>query len=290
MLLLVVKMLNYFPLKGGVSTNISPKTIISGETLDYKKYFSLPFGQYCQVHEEETPRNSQIVRTKGAISLVPSGHKFMALNTGGKINRRSWDVIPIPDIIIDCVKFLGTGQPEMLTYTNCHGRLIGDIEIPGVDADNDNNMDTASVFDDDIESPGVDAGEVKAPQQVEIYDLDIPGNPDPIQVETVEEEAVEYQAPAVQAPEDVQADPIPDGPRRSVRIRTSPKTYTPSMSGSKYSFAVEQLEWQGVLHPDAHMFVQEDIYQAEPNVVASVMTQLSMKAGLRAWETRLCQL
>ena len=36
MVLLVVKMLNYFAPKGGVSTHISPKTIMSGETLDYK--------------------------------------------------------------------------------------------------------------------------------------------------------------------------------------------------------------------------------------------------------------
>ena len=79
----------------------------------------------------------------------------------------------------------------------------------------------------------MDAGEIQVPQQVEIDDIDIPGNPYYIQVETVEEEAVKYQAPAVQAPEAVQADPIPDGPRRSARIRTSPKKYTPSMSGSK---------------------------------------------------------
>ena len=118
------------------------------------------------------------------------------------------------------------------------------------------------MFDDNIELPGVDASEIKAPQQVEIYDLDIPGDLYPIQVETVKEEAVEYQAPAVQVPEAVQAEPIPDGPRRSARIRTPPKTYTPIMSGSKYSFAVEHLEWQGVLHPDAHMFIQEDFYQA----------------------------
>ena len=136
---------------------------------------------------------------------------------------------------------LGTGQPEMLTYTDRHGRLIGDIEIPGVDPDDDNDNNTASVFDENIELPGVDAEETKAPQQVEIYDLEIQGDPDPIQVETVEEEAVEYQAPAVQAPKAVQAEPIPDEPRRSARICTSPKTYTPSMSGSKYSFDVEQL-------------------------------------------------
>ena len=171
----------------------------------------------------------------------------------------------------------------MLTYTDRHGRLIGDIEIPGVDPNDNNDTDTASVFDANIELPGVDVGQIKAPQQVEIYDLNIPGNPDPIQVDTVEEEVVKYQAPAVLAPDAVQAEPTLDGPRHSSIIRTSPKTYTSSMSGSKYSFAVEQLEWQGVLHPDAHMFVQEDFYQTEPDVVAAMMTQLSMKAGLRSW-------
>ena len=96
-------------------------------------------------------------------------------------------MIPIPDIVIDRVNTLGTVQPEMMTYTDRHGRLIGDIEIPGVDPYDNNDTDTASVFDEDIKLPGVDAEETKAPKQVEIYDLDIPGNPDPIQVETVEE-------------------------------------------------------------------------------------------------------
>ena len=55
------------------------------------------------------------------------------------------------------------------------------------------------------------------------------------------------------------------------------------MLGYKYSYAVTQLEIRGVLNPDAHMFVQEEFYQAEPDVVASVMTQLLLKSGLRAW-------
>jgi hypothetical protein len=57
--------------------------------------------------------------------------------------------------------------------------------------------------------------------------------------------------------------------------------YTPSLSGSKYSYAVTHLESQGVLNPDLHMFLQEDFYQAEPDVVAAIMTQLSLKAGLK---------
>ena len=55
-------------------------------------------------------------------------------------------------------------------------------------------------------------------------------------------------------------------------VRTQIEKYTLSMSGSKYSYAVTQLESQGVLNLDAHVFVQEKFYQAEHDVVASVMT------------------
>ena len=50
-----VKLLNHFPAKGGISDTISPKTIMTGETLHYKKHLSLQIGQYCQIHEEDTP-------------------------------------------------------------------------------------------------------------------------------------------------------------------------------------------------------------------------------------------
>jgi hypothetical protein len=55
------------------------------------------------------------------------------------------------------------------------------------------------------------------------------------------------------------------------------------MTGSKYSYAVTQLETQGVLNPDAHMFVQEGFYEVEPDVVAAIMTQLSLKTDLKEW-------
>jgi hypothetical protein len=54
----VVKLLIFFPTNGVVSDTLSPKTIISGETLDYKKHLSLQLGQYCQVHKEYNPHNS----------------------------------------------------------------------------------------------------------------------------------------------------------------------------------------------------------------------------------------
>ena len=66
MVLFCTKVINIFLSKGGVSDTISPKTIMSGETLCFKKHLSLPFGSYCQIHEQENPRNSQKARTRGA--------------------------------------------------------------------------------------------------------------------------------------------------------------------------------------------------------------------------------
>jgi hypothetical protein len=115
MVFFVVKLLNYFPAKGGVSTQFSPKTIMSGQTLNYKQC-SLPFGTYCQVHEEDGPCNSLIARTTGAISVGPAsnrqgGHLFMSLNTGRVISRRSWTVIPMTKAVIDKVNSMAGDQP-----------------------------------------------------------------------------------------------------------------------------------------------------------------------------------
>ena len=69
----------------------------------------------------------------------------------------------------------------------------------------------------------------------------------------------------------------------SSRVRTQTEKYTLSMAGTKYSYAVTQLETQGVINPDVHMFVQEEFYQTEPDVVSSIMTQLSIRSGMREW-------
>jgi hypothetical protein len=131
---------------------------MSGETLDCKKHLSLQLGQYCQVHEEDNPCNSQITRNKGAISLGPSGNlqggfKFMALNSDNKIARCGWDVISMPDLVIDRVNTLGLDQPHHMTFTDRPGRLIGDVDITGVDnkkEDGDHLPGVVPVIADDI--------------------------------------------------------------------------------------------------------------------------------------------
>jgi hypothetical protein len=134
---------------------------MSVETLDYRKNLSLQVGQYCQAREEDNPRNSQLARTKGALSHGPSinlqgGFNLMALNTGKKIVHHSWYVITMPDVVIARVNALGSDQPRQMTFTDRHGRLIGDIEIPGVDLDEeqeDHLPGVVPVIDDDIEMP-----------------------------------------------------------------------------------------------------------------------------------------
>ena len=55
----------------------------------------LKFRRYCQVAEDVTPRNSLAARTRGAISMGPSGNlsggqRFLALDTGKMIVRICW--------------------------------------------------------------------------------------------------------------------------------------------------------------------------------------------------------
>ena len=83
--LFVTKQLNSFPVKGGLSSQLSPKQIMSREVVNYK-YCKMVFGWYCQIHEEDKPRNSNNARMQGAISIGPrgnaqGGHKFYTLTT-----------------------------------------------------------------------------------------------------------------------------------------------------------------------------------------------------------------
>ena len=55
------------------------------------------------------------------------------------------------------------------------------------------------------------------------------------------------------------------------------------MIGKRYDYAMMQLDIQGVIHPDAHIFSQEVLYQDKPDVVEKIITQLSLKAGLKEW-------
>ncbi len=236
-----VKLLNLFPAKGGISDALSPKTIMTGETLSFKKHLQLQIGTYCQVHEEDTPRNSQLPRTKGAICLGPSGnvqggYKFMSLNSGKKITRRSWDEIPMPDTVIDRVNELGKDQPEYFVFTNRKGRRIGDVEIPGVEG-----AEIEAPQEIELENPVYENLEAPPPQEAQEQDpiVPVPFEPGVDPVEAPEAPAHEdaipdmgYDYPGAEGPDEI------PGVRKSTRVRVPTKPqYEPSMTGKSYAFA-----------------------------------------------------
>ena len=115
---------------------------MTDESLHYKKYIGLQIVQYYQVHEEDTLHNSNHPFTRGAICMGPSGNiqggfKFMRLRSMKNITRRSWDMILMPATVIERVNILGKDQQELLVFTDCKGRIIGDgdVDIKGVDGD-----------------------------------------------------------------------------------------------------------------------------------------------------------
>jgi hypothetical protein len=198
----------------------------------------------------------------------------------------------MPDTVIARVNELGKNEPEQFVFTDRSGRLIGDIELPGVDGDT-NETPQEPLNDDDVE---VEANDLDVAPNNETEEEAVQEEPTPIepriQVETVndfeevnEEPVHAPDAPAPEVPEPVAAPEEIPGVRRSTRVRFPTKPgYIPSISGSsKYAYAVTQLESQGALHPDTHMFFTQGMYQEEPDVVAMIMTQLSLKAGLKAW-------
>ncbi len=90
MVLHTMQFMNSFPWKGGLK-HCPPSAIMNGTRL-HMNQLQLKFGSYCQVAEDVTPRNSLAARTRGAISLGPSGNlsggqRFLTLDTGKLIVR-----------------------------------------------------------------------------------------------------------------------------------------------------------------------------------------------------------
>ncbi len=168
------------------------------------------FGSYVQVWEPSTQTNSLKMRQRAAIALGPSqtsttSYLFMALDTGKIINRAQFTEIPMTKSVIARVNELGSGEPELLTWTNRRGEVIGDgptwdtaeanttndvgntSEVAGATEDDDDNEDTVTVvaeenrgddFTTDVEVvddiAGVDDRRMDAPETYEVWNEEVP--------------------------------------------------------------------------------------------------------------------
>ena len=166
-----VMWLNAFPVASGVSDTISPRTIMTGTTLDYKKHCRLEFGSYCETHEHPDKTNDMDPRSLPSLNLGPTGnlqgtHRFLNLRTGRIIKRRSWTELPIPKSVIARVAALAAkdaakqNNNPAFEFTDRSGNNIVDV----VDDDNDilSLNDIAGVgehINDDFEDPVNDDNE-----------------------------------------------------------------------------------------------------------------------------------
>ena len=129
MVLHTMQFMYIFPRKGGLK-HYPPSTIMNGTRL-HMNQLQLKFGSYCQVAEDVTPRNSLAARTRGAISLGPSGNlsggqRFLTLDTGKLVVQNRWKELPMTSDVIDHVNLIGRTERSMLVFTDCLGRAIGD--------------------------------------------------------------------------------------------------------------------------------------------------------------------
>ena len=120
----VVECLNMFPRKNGISDTMSPSSIVTGRALPDFNKFTLEFGSYVQVFEDNNPCNTIKARTLGAICLGHTGnahgdHYFLSLATGERIVRRGFTHIEnIPDTAIARVEALALMDDQPLIQNN----------------------------------------------------------------------------------------------------------------------------------------------------------------------------
>ena len=126
--------LNMFPRRGGVSNHLSPRTLINGIPIKYSTQCRVPFGAYCEIHEENKPTNSMVSRTTPSISLGATGnlqgtYKFYSIKTEKVVVRHEWSELPMPDSVIKRVENIARTElklslsdplPEMFTFLNRH--------------------------------------------------------------------------------------------------------------------------------------------------------------------------
>jgi hypothetical protein len=106
---------------------MSPRTIITGHSVDYSKHCHLEFGTYVQTHEDHN--NSMATCTTGAIALRPigniqGGYYFFSLSTGRVLNRNHWTALPMPAEVIARIHALARRNINGLDFGDRFGNPI----------------------------------------------------------------------------------------------------------------------------------------------------------------------
>ena len=186
--------LNAFPVTGGASQDLSPRTILTGQQVDYKHHCRYQFGEYTQTHEEHN--NSMNPRLVGAIALRPVGNGqgsfyFLSIATGRVLNRLHATALPMPDDVIDRLHRMARQQkinpglvfadhnlnPDEYNDDNDNDKMYPDNDN-SEDVDEEelsyNEEDDNDVDEDEEAAPGPPAAENKAAPDNDVDDDEPP--------------------------------------------------------------------------------------------------------------------
>jgi hypothetical protein len=113
-----------FPDSDGVSDSLSPLAIITGAAPPDYNTMKLEFGTYVQIFNENTPSNTMATRTTGAIALnsvhnSKGDYYFLNLDTGKRVSRHQWTVLPMPKSVIQQVSYLALREKQPLLKNQC---------------------------------------------------------------------------------------------------------------------------------------------------------------------------
>jgi hypothetical protein len=253
----------------------------------------------------------------------------MALDTDRVITRYSLTQIPPPHLVLVKVDSWAANQPSLLTFCDRKGRTIGDSDhLTGVyraeqitqvsdlipnDAttpplhplpmNEEAHLSEAEIQETQITDP------LTAPTPILTPNSGLENYTDPtIFHPTIEhpplttteyepESTIEYpsfspnpdEITGVPSLEPTEDSAEAAGVRRFSRVKTAPTSYTPGFDGKAYSFHLQ------LLHPDTHLsFLTHEVFATptDPQVLATLattMTQLSLKTGLKAWGDKASQ-
>jgi hypothetical protein len=146
--------INVFPPGDALSRHISPRTMLTGLSLDARKHCRVPFGSYVHTHEEGD--NTMAARTLPAIAGLPTGnaqgtHTFFNLTTGRALQRNHWTELPMPHHVIAQLNRMGRKNrnvPGVHFRDRYPDDDIDDPDDASYDPEHDNTNHSSTSSDD----------------------------------------------------------------------------------------------------------------------------------------------
>jgi hypothetical protein len=174
--------LNLFPHPNSVSAELSPRTLFTGQAVNFNQHCKYKFGEYVQTHEQHD--NSMAPRTIGALAMRPTGNDaqgnyyFFSLSTGRIINGMHATKLLMPDDVIERVHSITRRQKANPGLVFLDWNQVPDVANDYADTDDDDSeyvpdaadeysLSDAGDDDSDYDSDGDDSDYHPAPMTME---------------------------------------------------------------------------------------------------------------------------